>query len=372
MKILHICTDRNIGGAGIWITNLVKCLDKEPFESAVLLPEGAELAPILRQEGIEVTEVPIAEKSLDIKAIFTLSRAISAFDPDIVHTHGSLSGRMAARLRGKKVIVTRHWVSLPEEAKKRGFATGLAGQANAKLADMFIATARQAAENLRESGIPAEKIRVIQNGVPPLSRLPESLAKEERERNGAAGFTIGMLARLEPVKGHVYLLEAARILKEKGRDFTILLAGTGSKEAQLKKTVQALDLEDRVRFLGFCDKPADFLSSIDVQVNASYTETSCLALLEGMSIGLVAIASDGGGNRDVISHGENGLIFPVSDSKALADCIERLMDDNTLRAEMSKKALAIYKEKFTGDMFARQVENLYLDIRPGGGKERAK
>ena len=368
MKILHICTDKNIGGAGIWILNLLKHLDKTRYESAVLLPRGAELVPRLKEAGIQAIEAPIAEKSLDIKGLATLRRCISTYAPDIVHTHGSLSGRIAARLSKKPVILTRHWVSLPDGAKKWGLGSKVVVRINEGLADIFIATARQAAENLEQSGIPAGKIRIVLNGAGALEKYPAEKIQAEREKLGARGFTMGMLARLEEVKGHIYMLKAAEILKAEGREFKVLFAGTGTEEAKLKEKTLTMGLADRVKFLGFCENPEQFLNCIDLQINASHTETTCLAILEGMSIGLPTVASNGGGNPDVIQDGESGLIFPVSDAPALANCIRRLMEDEALRETMGKRAGDVFQEKFTGEAFGARIEAIYQEIRPGAGK----
>ena len=362
MRILHICTDRNIGGAGIWILNLLKSAERERFESAVLLPAGAALAPLLEKEQIPVIEAPIAEKSLDIGSIPALLRAISDFSPDIVHTHGSLSGRIAARLKGRKVVVTRHWVDLPDSAKKRGLGAKFAGWVNSGLADMFIATAQKAAGNLIQSGVNPDKIRVIPNGTALLSELTETEIAEEKARLGLSGFVIGILARLESVKGHIYLLKAAKRLKEQGRDFHILIAGSGTMEAELKAKTQELGLDREITFLGFVSAPGQFLSILDLQVNASYTETTCLALLEGMRIGLPAIASDGGGNPEVITDEENGLLFPVADAEALARGIGRLMDNKDLLDSLGTRAAERYRENFTAEIFSQRVSSVYTEI----------
>ncbi|MCL2563946.1 MAG: glycosyltransferase [Oscillospiraceae bacterium] len=361
MKILHICTDRNIGGAGHWILNLLNAADRARYEFTVLLPEGAELAPLVRRAGITVVEAPIREKSLDIKGIFTLRRAIAKRNPDIVHTHGSFSGRIAARLCGKRVVTTRHWVRIPNDAK-RGKQGALAGKLNAGLADMWIATAQAAADDLVQSGIPAEKIAVILNGAVPMEKRPPAWVAQERARLGISGFVIGMLARLEEVKGHTYMLEAASRLKSQGRDVTLLIAGAGSLEGQLKEQARTFGVEERVRFLGFLENPSDFLNLLDIQVNASYTETSCLALLEGMSLGIPAVASDGGGNGEVITDGENGLLFPVGDVDALTACIERLTDDPALCGTLGENAARIFREKFTAAAFAERVEQVYDNV----------
>jgi len=362
VKVLHICTDKNIGGAGHWILNLLRYADREQIAATVLLPRDAKLAPLLRCAGIQVVEAPIREKSLDLRGIFSLVREITRLDPDIVHTHGSFSGRIAARLKGKKIVATRHWAMLPEGTAKRGGKTRLAGKLNAGLADMWIATAQTAATDLIESGVPAQKIEVILNGVDPVKRRPDTWVEQERARIGASGCVIGMLARLEMVKGHRYMLQAAANLKARGRVFTLLIAGAGSLCARLEEQALALGLCEQVRFLGFYENPGDFLNLLDIQVNASDTETSCLALLEGMSLGLLTVASDGGGNGEVITAGENGLIFPAADAAALTASIERLMDDCVFCDTIRAGAVRTFRAKFTAEAFAGQVEQAYYKL----------
>jgi len=359
MKILHICTDQNIGGAGRWIQNLLQYADRTQFTFTVLLPVGAQLAPQVAQMGIPVIEAPIAQQSFNWQAIATLRREIAKAKPDIVHTHGSLSGRIAARLTRRKVVMTRHWVDLPGHTAPKGAKANLVGRINAGLADIFIATARVAAESLIRSGVPAQQIEIIPNGVAPIIKRGDDWIAEERARIGATGFVIGMLARLEAVKGHGYMIAAAKRLKAQGRMLTVLFAGTGSLEAELKAEVQAQGMEKEIKFLGFTEQPGDFLNLLDVQVNASYTETSCLALLEGMSGGIAAVASDGGGNKDVIRDGENGLLFPVGDTEALVTCLKRLMDDPKLRRTCAEHATRIFDQTYTGATFARHVEQVY-------------
>ena len=125
-------------------------------------------------------------------------------------------------------------------------------------------------------------------------------------------FTLGILARLEEYKGHVYLAQAARILKEQGRKFRILAAGTGAFEAELRKAVAEEGVEDVMSLLGFRSDVAALLSILDGQLNASYgTEATSMALLEGMSLGLPSIVSDYGGNPWLVKDGDNGLILSL-------------------------------------------------------------
>ena len=111
---------------------------------------------------------------------------------------------------------------------------------------------------------------------------------------------------------------------------------------------------------------ARLLGVLDVQLNASYgTEATSLALLEGMSLGLPTVASNYGGNPWVIRDGEEGLLFPSRNAAALADAMERLIQDEVLRADMGRRAFARFEHEFTGEVFARNTEKIYLDILKG-------
>lgn len=97
-------------------------------------------------------------------------------------------------------------------------------------------------------------------------------------------------------------------------------------------------------------------------------EATSMALLEGMSLGLPTIASDYGGNPFVITSGQNGLLFPSKDSAALADAMAELMDHPEEVAIMREKALETYQSRFTGEVFARNTEQIYENVLKGASK----
>ena len=160
------------------------------------------------------------------------------------------------------------------------------------------------------------------------------------------------------------MVEAARRLKERGyQNFRVLIAGTGAFEEEVAKAVNTANVGDVVNMLGFRSDVAALLNVLDVQLNASYgTEATSIALLEGMSLGLPSIVSDYGGNPWLVTNGENGLVFPSRNSVELARTMARLMDKPEQCAAMGQKARERFETQFTGEVFARNTEQIYLDV----------
>ena len=369
IRVLNIISDTNIGGAGRVLINYLQYADREQFDTAVALPRGSLLKAPLEELHTTVYEVDgIADRSYDRGDVKVLRELIRRVDPDIVHTHGALSGRIAAKQCGKKIVYTRH-SAFPVPAKLR-YPPGrwVNKWMNEHYADRIIAVSPAAAANLTDAGVSPRKITVMMNGVAPVERAGPETCRAFRAKYGLQEgvFTAGILARIEPYKGHLHIVEAAQQLKGEGRKLQVLIAGTGGYEEELRGEVSRRGLEDTVFFLGFQSDVAPVLSVLDVQLNASYgTETSSLSILEGMSMGLPAVVSSYGGNPWLIDDGEDGLIFPNRDSAALARCVARLMDEPDTLRHMGERAVEIFHRRFTGQIFAKNVEQVYLDLLKG-------
>lgn len=369
IRVLNVISDSNIGGAGRVLLNYLQYADRKRFDTMIALPEGSLLAPPLRELGGDVYELPgLAERSYHRDDVRLLKELIREVKPDIVHSHGALSGRIAGRRCGTAVIYTRH-SAFPVPAKLR-YPPGrwVNKLINEHYADHIIAVSPAAAENLTDGGISPKKITVMMNGVAPVERSAEDVREALRVRlNLSEGdFVLGILARIEPYKGHLHIVEALDILRRENRPVKLLIAGVGSYEEELRQEITRRGLEDDVRFLGFCEDVAPVLSVLDLQLNASYgTETSSLSILEGMSMGLPAVVSDYGGNPWLIDDGEDGLLFPNRDSEGLARAVARLMDEPETLAGMRRRASEIFRERFTAEIFAKNVEAVYEKVLTG-------
>lgn len=373
-KIIEVSSDTNIGGAGKCLLALLENFDYSSFEVKVVLPKNSLLKPHIDKLNIPVIEVDgIADKSLDAGAIGELKRIFKAEKPDLVHTHASMSARIAARQAGAKVIYTRHSVFKPSKKISQGPGKLINGMINNYLADGIIAVAEAAKDNLTDTGVSAKKIRVILNGVDALKETSESDKSQLRERFGVKSGekVVSIVARLEDIKGHEYFIEAADELIKKGIKARFFIAGTGSYENVLKEKVKAMNLTDNVIFTGFITDVDKLMAITDVQANASYgTEATSLALLEGMSIGIPAVVSDFGGNPGVIKTGRNGIVVPKQNSHALAEGLEKLLTDDELYKKMSAGAREIFNSAFTSKAMTENTENYYKEII--GGENNAR
>ncbi|MCI9671022.1 MAG: glycosyltransferase family 4 protein [Lawsonibacter sp.] len=370
IKVLNIISDTNIGGAGRVILNYLRYTHRDRFETWIALPRGSLLKAPLEEAGGRVLEVDgIADRSYHREDVKTLRALMEVQRPHIVHTHGCLSGRIAAKKCHIPVVYSRH-SAFPVPAKLK-YPPGrwVNKLVNEHYADRIIAVSPATRDNLTEAGISPRKITVVMNGVSPVppTALEERAALRTALSIPPEDAVFGILARLEDYKGHLYLVEAVRLLKERGREgFTVLVAGTGPFAQELARAVERAGVGDRLRLLGFRSDVPALLSILDVQLNCSYgTEATSMALLEGMSLGLPTVASDYGGNPWVVEDGKSGLLFPSRDAAALAAALERLLDRPQERAEMGLRARVLYEERFTGEVFARNTENIYLDILKG-------
>lgn len=375
IRVLNIISDTNIGGAGRVILNYLKYTNRAQFETMVAVPRGSLLKEPLEQAGAQVYEVDgMADRSYHKEDIGLLRELVERVKPDLVHTHGSLSGRIAAKRCHVPVVYSRH-SAFPVPAKLR-YPPGrwVNKLINEHYADRIIAVSPATQDNLMEGGISPRKITVVMNGVAP---VPQTTQEDRMALRASLNIpedmvVFGILARLEDYKGHLYLVEAAKRLKDKGRmDFCVLIAGTGAFEQEIAQEINRVGVSDVVRMLGFRSDVTELLNVLNVQLNASYgTEATSMALLEGMSLGLPSIASNYGGNPWVVRDGENGLLFQSRNTQALAKAMEQLMDHPQKRAAMGQKAQEIFQSEFTGEVFARNTERVYLDILKGANHGR--
>ena len=365
IRVLHFISDSNIGGAGRLLVHCLRHFDRDRFDVAVVLPRGSALLPLIAETGTRVIETDAGRDASHEKgAVSAFRKILREEKPHIVHTHSAFDAKLAAYLCGvKSRIYTRHSVFEPSRRLTTFPGKQVSGLVNNTLATRIIAVADAAADNLTATGVRADKITVILNGVEPLTRTSDGERAALRQSLGLAqtDFVCGISARFEPYKGHSYLLETARLVAGRRDNVKFLCMGTGSVYEETVAKAKEMGLCDRVLFTGFCSDVVPYYSILDLSLNCSWgTEATSLALIEAMSLGLPTAATRFGGNPGVVTDGENGILTPVRDSAAMADAIVKIASDAALYRTLSDGARRLFAEKFTAAAMTRQIEEIYL------------
>lgn len=366
--ILMVISDTNIGGAGKWILEYFRHANPDRFLIKAVIPAGSQLKELYCEAGLPVIECEgIADISFHPTGVRNLYRIFRRERPDIVHSHGTMSARLAAKCpfsHVKKVVYTRHSVFEPS-----GFFTTPIGKLTNRVltaltSDRITVVCKAALKNLTDTGISQKRITVVYNGVEAISPPTPEMRRAARARWGIRedelAFTIS--ARLNPVKGHRYLLEAVHRLKSRDK-VKFFLAGTGPEEAALAALIREYNLEDTVIMIGFLSDISSLLYATDVLLNCSYgTEACSLAILEAFSLGIPCIATDYGGNPELVTNGYNGIVYPTNDVEALKGAIETLQKDPSLAAALGNGAKATFDAGFTVQIMAKNIEKVYEEL----------
>ncbi|MBQ9085828.1 MAG: glycosyltransferase [Clostridia bacterium] len=367
MKIVEVISDTNIGGAGVLLCTRLKHSDPEKFQTAVILPTDSKLKPRIEGLGRSVYEIPgKGDRSWSLEGLYGFMALFFRLRPDLVNCHGSLTGRVAATLCGiPTVVYTRHCAYPTKPWQKYKLVRAIMGICQMPFYDHVIAVADAARQNLQDLGIPKKRISVIINGVEELKKYAEEEKSAIRKKLGIPqdAFVIGICARLEACKGHKDLLEAARILLHRSRRFRFLIIGGGSLFEQLKVESRKKGIEPYVIFTDFVEDVTPYMNCMDLQVNCSVgTETSSLALSEGMSLGIPMVVSNYGGNPYMVRNGVNGYLFPAGQFEVLAEKILFLFEHPSIYQKMSKQARLRFLEELNAREMTRQTNALYRSL----------
>jgi len=168
---------------------------------------------------------------------------------------------------------------------------------------------------------------------------------------------------LKPVKGHKYLLEAfSTFTKASSQKWILVLLGEGELEEELKDQAKELSILDDVLFAGFQDNVQDWLGASDLMVSATLSEGLSNALIEATATGLPIIATNVGGNPEVVEHEFNGLLVESEDSSALCHAIEKIVSNEKKYAAMSKNSRIKAERDFSNDIMVNRLEMLYKKL----------
>lgn len=280
--------------------------------------------------GIPLSHLGMRKSIPDPRGVQRFNRIVREFRPDVVHTHlvhANLLGRIARILQPVPALVcTLHSLTMTGVNRDWSPIFEIAHRLTDGLCDRTTAICHAAADYaVRRRAVPAEKMTVIQNGIDTRQFSPNPGSRDAiRHKLGVgSGFVWLAVGRLVPPKGYPFLLESMRLLPDDGS--ILLVCGQGSLYAPLKAMAEKLGLSRRVRFLGLRDDVPEIMNAVDGMVLSSDIEGLPLVLLQAAASELAIVATDVGGNCEVVLEGVNGWLVPPQSPKHLAAAMAHLM-----------------------------------------------
>lgn len=267
------------------------------YRLVVLCPPGP-IAERLRAQGSAVITDPFGPGRGVAASVGTLRHAVRTLRPAIVHSHLAYADLIVAATplpAGVRRVSTEHGIAAPDDVYHRGGITAATmaavHTARVRRCDRLIAVSQATRRVMIDKWRVSREITVIPNGVD----LPAVVAA----RTGGHGPRVLSLSRLSPEKRIDQLIRAFALLRSDRPDATLTIAGDGPQAAQLRAQVTAAGMADAVRFVGFVD-PAAAMAEADVVAQLSVWENCSYTLLDAAAYGLGIVASDVGGNPEIL------------------------------------------------------------------------
>jgi glycosyltransferase involved in cell wall biosynthesis len=367
------------GGAQAHVASLVSRLDRDLFDLEVISLADGPAVRRLRSAGVTVHVVDEADDSAALAHVLGLLRDRP---PEVLHTH----------MYRAEVIGTRAALALAEAGHPKPYIVGTVHSSRVRsnedrellrrltpAMDRLIAVSRAVVGKLEAEGRTSVPIELIYNGVD-LERYEytEACCTLPEEYGFAEGAPmVGVVARLEPEKGHATLLEAWPRVLAAVPEARLLIIGEGSQRVALEAQAEELGLLGercsgeacvgtrrarpgaKVVFTGLRDDVPSVTAALDVAVLPSYREAQGLALIEAMALRRPVVATAVGGVPEMIEHGRSGLLVPPHDAEALAEAISRLLADHPLADMLSRAGHDLVHARFSLTHMVAAVSGIY-------------
>jgi sugar transferase (PEP-CTERM/EpsH1 system associated) len=355
LRVCHVVLSLHPGGLENGVVNVVNGLESEHFHSSICaLQQRGEFADRIRDPAVEIVEMGLRPGN-DLRMPLRLARLFRTLGTDLVHTRNAESlfyGLLGAKLAGVRYVIhSEHGRTFPEKPHR-----ALVQRWLMRFVDYSFAVSARLKEDLvREIGVERDRLDIIYNGV--------DLGKFSAERAGSnAGETlIGSVGRLEPVKNYPLLVRALAEIPAPNRG-RLVLVGEGSERGKLEQLARQLGVHAQVNLTGHRDDVPTLLQEMDIFVLPSLSEGMSNTLLEAMAAGAAVVASDVGGNRELVEHEVTGLLFESNNLGQLVDALTRLQTDIALRHRLARAAADRVRQKFSMQAMLARYEQMYRNV----------
>lgn len=361
---MYLLNHAGKAGTERYVYTLIEKLNNKKIKAYFAYNEDGLLVERLKNIGIETFQIDM-KNPYDINAAYKLSVICKKLGIELIHTQFLRENYVAilSKLFNPKVKVmyTNHFVMHNKGLLK--ISNRILTTFNANI----IAVCNKGKEVLISNGNKASRISVIFNGVdtsywrePLESTLRNEFSIEQDE------FVMLCASRFAHDKGHKYLVDSiAKLKKMTSIKFKCILAGDGPLLEDVKKQTINLGLENEIVFTGFRKDMKNLFKGSDLYINSSEHEALSFLIIEAMASGLPVIATDMGGNSDIINPSTNcGILVEYNNPESMAEGILKVMEDKKMLAKFKKNALKAVDDVFNLEKVVERTYNLYVKSLP--------
>jgi glycosyltransferase involved in cell wall biosynthesis len=357
-RLLQLLATGGNGGAQESYTGLLLRLDRSKYEVRALSLSAGSAVQRIRRLGIQVDVIDEAD---DEAAIRELAAWLRREEIDLVHAHmyrAEVLGTRAALAAGTPVIMATVHSSRVRSPEDQAALAALT-----PAMDRLVVPSASILAKVRSEGRGGAAYSIVPNGVD-LSRFevpaPRCALRRESGVPGSA-VLVGVVARLEPEKGHTHLVAAWPDVVAAAPDAWLAIVGEGSACAALRAQAAALPApaRDRIIFTGRREDVSALTADLDIAVLPSLREAQGISILEAMARRKPVVASAVGGIPEVVADGVSGLLVPPGDPLALSAALSRLAASPALRASMGEAGYRIVVDRFSMEAHVRRIESIY-------------
>lgn len=357
-KVICFCNTTKVWGGGEkWHYDMAVLLKEQGYRILTITRKDSALQKKYQQAGLENISFNISNFSLlnplmkqKLIKLFLKHQVTTLFMnlPSDLKTAGP-----AAKRAGVKQIIYRRGSAIPVNN------TPLNKHLYRNVVSLVLVNSEATKKTIlkkNSSLVPPDKIKVIYNGID-----LEAFDKQEvhpEKYPAKAGLVIGNIGRLVHQKGQKQLVEVARILRDKGVDFHLLIGGEGSERADLEKLISKNGLEEKITLTGFVDDAKTFLHALDVFALSSHWEGFGYVLAEAMACSKPVVAFNVSSNPELVSDGNTGYLIPYGDVDAFADKLAWLAQNPQLAKEMGAKGRKKVEKQFRLEHTLKEVVSL--------------
>lgn len=365
-KIIFLHSWLDTGGAENLRLSLLRNIDKTRFNVKVCcIGRKGTVARKIEKLGYIVDELGENPNSKNICVAYRLFRYLKKERPDILHCslfNSNFHGRIAGLLCRIPHLITEEHGEHRQYVGIKFLPYIISDFFLSSVSDFIICCSERLKDELiKKERLPRSKVVSIENCLD-IGAYKIKIERDTlREKHGISDEIVFITAAsLKAGKGHDYLIEVFRELKEDGYRFKCFFAGDGPLKESLKLKVKGLKLEEQIIFLGNIDNIADYLNASDVFVFPSFSEGLSVALMEAMFIGLPSIVTNVGSNPDLVNTGFNGTVVLPGDKRGLKNALVFYLQNKYIIREYGTSAKAIIEKRYSFiDRYLRQYYELW-------------